>query len=693
MKKLFLLIALFTINYSLFAQLQGQEKIDSLLKELPKAKNDTNKVNLLKDLSFEYHRINPDKGLEFGYKGLELAKKLNWEIAECYSSLASNYRTKSNFQKALEYYQRCLNLVKKTQNKEKIAKSLYNIGAVYSFFSKYSKALEYFHQSLAIQEKIGNKQGIAWNKGQIGLVLYSLSEYSKSLKYHFTALNINEELNNKAEIAGNFNNIALVYEKLSDFNKALNYYFKALKINKELNRKMNVAKNLSNIALIYQRLRNPSKSLKYLKTSLSIFEELGNKMGIATIYGNIGGLYGENFNDFEKALEYQKKSLKISKEIGDHVGLAYSLGNIGTIYYLLTQDSILSKIEEKKLSITLNKRFNLENSLGYMLKAVSLFEKLNLKGELITGFKNLFTINKELGDYNKALQYHEKWATVKDSVFSKEKAKEIANLEAKRENELKDKQIKIQKLELENASNQRWGLIGGIALLLLFSLVVIKQRANSEKLLLNILPKKIATRLKKKEYPIADHINTASVLFSDIVNFTELSEELGAEKTVKVLNNIYTQIDEMVERIGLEKIKTIGDCYMAVAGVPIPTKDHCERVAQLALEIQRVFKDYKFENGRELKFRIGIDCGEVTAGVIGRKKFIYDLWGDTVNTASRMEEFSEIGKIQCTTRFRDKLVESQQSSVVSEFKFEERGDIEIKGKGMMKTYFLVNSEK
>ncbi|MBM2815064.1 MAG: adenylate/guanylate cyclase [Ignavibacteria bacterium] len=211
------------------------------------------------------------------------------------------------------------------------------------------------------------------------------------------------------------------------------------------------------------------------------------------------------------------------------------------------------------------------------------------------------------------------------------------------------------------------------------------EKNKSEKLLLNVLPESIANRLKDGETPIADHFDEASILFIDIADFTKMSAKSNPQTMVRELNKIFTIFDKISAKFGLEKIKTIGDCYMAAAGIPEPRQDHAEAIAGMALEVMNVMDGYKTDDGYDIRFRIGLDCGPIVAGVIGEQKFIYDLWGDPVNTASRMEYFGVVGRIQCTERFKDVL---HLADVGHLFTFEERGEIEIKGKGMMRTYFL-----
>jgi class 3 adenylate cyclase len=211
------------------------------------------------------------------------------------------------------------------------------------------------------------------------------------------------------------------------------------------------------------------------------------------------------------------------------------------------------------------------------------------------------------------------------------------------------------------------------------------EKEKSEQLLLNVLPDQIAERLKQGEQPIADHFDEASVVFIDIVDFTKLSAKSTPQKMVNMLNEVFTHFDKIAEKYGLEKIKTIGDCYMAAAGIPIHRTDHAEAIARMAIESMETMNGYITEDGHEIQFRVGLDCGPIVAGVIGKQKFIYDLWGDMVNTASRMETNGITGRIQCTERFKDKLGSRSEELGI---KLEERGEIEVKGKGMMKTYFI-----
>lgn len=209
------------------------------------------------------------------------------------------------------------------------------------------------------------------------------------------------------------------------------------------------------------------------------------------------------------------------------------------------------------------------------------------------------------------------------------------------------------------------------------------EQEKSEQLLLNILPESIARQLKENQGAIAEHFNEVTILFADIVGFTTLSERLKPIDMVNLLNKIFSTFDELAEQLKLEKIKTIGDAYMVAAGLPVPRADHAEAIAEMALAMQAEIQRFQAELCENLQIRTGINTGAVVAGVIGTKKFIYDLWGDAVNIASRMESSGQPGRIQVTAATCERLKDK--------YRFEKRGTIQVKGKGEMETYWLLGS--
>ena len=250
--------------------------------------------------------------------------------------------------------------------------------------------------------------------------------------------------------------------------------------------------------------------------------------------------------------------------------------------------------------------------------------------------------------------------------------------------------LAVSDLPDDFATRLVYGAVSDLALLtavLLLGEAVRGRRAlaveqdRSERLLLNVLPAPIAARLKQGEAVIADRFQEVTVLFADLVDFTRSSDHSTPERVVQVLDDLFTAFDRLAERHGLEKIKTIGDAYMAVGGLPEPRPDHAQAVAEMAMAVREETARHRDPSGQPLALSIGIDTGPVVAGVIGTTKFSYDLWGDTVNTASRMESSGVPGCIQVTERTYRRLRDG--------YRFERRGPIQIKGKGELVTWFLV----
>jgi len=211
-------------------------------------------------------------------------------------------------------------------------------------------------------------------------------------------------------------------------------------------------------------------------------------------------------------------------------------------------------------------------------------------------------------------------------------------------------------------------------------LTIDRLHRENERLLLNILPAAIAERLKNGDEPIADKFAEVTVLFADIVEFTKLAASMSPASLVELLNDLFTRFDLAASELGIEKIKTIGDAYMAVCGLPEPCDDHSKRILEMARRLMQIVREFSSERGVGLHLRIGINAGPVVAGIIGRRKFIYDLWGDTVNVASRMESHGVPGGIQVTRPVFERLRDHDA--------FEERGAIEVKGKGKVEAWLL-----
>ncbi|MBS1538438.1 MAG: hypothetical protein JST20_11905, partial [Bacteroidetes bacterium] len=267
------------------------------------------------------------------------------------------------------------------------------------------------------------------------------------------------------------------------------------------------------------------------------------------------------------------------------------------------------------------------------------------------------------------------FAQIGDGISAYEHYKLYHNLEKEVLNQSIRKQADKFDLERKQAEREK-------------QLAIERARSKAtDEILSNILPPTITDRLLKGEKKIADTHENVSVLFADIVGFTQLSSQLPAGELIDILDMIFTRFDMICKKHGLEKIKTIGDAYMAVCGAPIAVENHAERTALVAIEMLENFSsDQRISVPEDLEFRIGLHSGSVVAGIIGENKYSYDLWGDAVNTASRMESHGEPGKIHVSDEFRNMLISTSLNELP--IQFIKRGEIDIKGKGMMKTYFM-----
>ncbi len=526
-------------------------------------------------------------------------------------------------------------------------KALNLLGSGYRMLGNYSESLDFYGKSLAYHERIGAQSGVASVWGSIAVVYQNLGSYVHALEYLEKAMAIFEELGDKFNIAKVLGNIGVVHQNLKNYEKALEYYLKTLSHYQDLGLRPGIANVLGNIGTVYFSLGRYDSALEYLYKALSLFEELGEKSQVARLTGSLGSAYFE-FGDYTKALEYLLKAHGVLTELGKKDALAIVTGNIGELY-----------------ASQLFEGYNSELAEEYLLRAIRLGEELGVKHNLYSFHLSLSNVYKDNGRWIDAYTHYVKYNEIKEEVMS--------------EDAIRQAQLMEHRLKIEESERDRQ--------------VKLARFQEQEKILHNILPSQIADRMIEGEKTIADSHENVSVFFSDIVGFTKLSQRVSAEELVGMLNGIFTQFDQLARKHGLEKIKTIGDAYMAVCGAPIAVQNHAERTALFAIDVAEFMNDYQANAGDKVMIRIGLHSGSVVAGIIGENKFAYDMWGDAVNTASRMESHGEAGKIHVSEEFKQAFLleagpNGQSHMSPTSLHFQERGEMAIKGKGMMKTYFL-----
>ena len=601
-----------------------------------------------------WHQGEYASALEHLSASLTLAESLNdtEAIAKALGGTGAVYRDLTNYELSLEYFKKALALNEVLGRKQGIAFCLSSIGLIYQRLSDGPTALEYLKRALAMEEQIGDMSGVAGNLCNIGLIYCDLSDYATALEYFTKALPRAIEAGNKRFEAVIMQNIGNVYEGLGDFDSAFEYFEQALKAFQELGLKSQIALVTGNMGWSYFLRSDNLKALEYSQRALALHLELGQEADVARITSNIGSMYAKA-GEYSKAMDHYKRALAKHQELGVKVEIAYVNGFIGQLYANKDYEG-----------------YDLSLATEYLRLSVDQFEEIGNRHQLFEFQKRLAEVYKKQEQWKEFGYYFEKYHDLEKEVLSDEAIDRARLVEQQRQAERHENQLAIER----SRSQER------------------------ESILNNVLPQEITARLINGEKPIADHFDCVSVLFMDIVDFTPLASIISAQQVVHLLNAIFTAADNVIRDCGLEKIKTIGDCYMAVAGAPSAQEDHAQRAARAALKLVELMQNLEVELPEnlgdtswtnslpEIQVRIGLHCGPAVAGVVGETKFLYDLWGDAVNTASRMESYGEPGRIHVSKDFKESVENSHATT--SQFKFIERGDVEIKGKGSMRTFFL-----
>ncbi len=539
----------------------------------------------------------------------------------------------------------------------------------------YEKAMNFAKQANTIAVKIGFLKGSADSFNLTGRIYEKQGNYPKALENHFQGLQMREQIGDRQAVAGSYNNIGNCYMFRGENAKALDYYFKALKINEETGNKAWQAKNLTNIGIIYDDQKQYANALEYYSRGLKLHEQMGNKEDVANSLNNIGFTFW-NQGNYPAALEQYFASLKIKNEINDKAGIAETLNNIGNTY-----------TKQKKYA----------EALDYCNRSLALAKEIGATDDVKEASRALSEIYEEIHQPVKALEYYKSYITTRDSIVNEENTKKTVRAEMNFEFDKREALLKAEndkQLALAAAKRQRALLVStlvsiGFGLTVVFLFFIAKERRKSERLLLNILPKETASELKRKNTVTPKHYEMVTVMFTDFKAFTLVAEKMAPEAVVAELDYVFKTFDEIVSKYPIEKIKTIGDSYLCAGGLPVPNRTNPMDVVNAALEINDFARKYKEQRIDEHKpyfeVRIGIHTGPVIAGVVGDKKFAYDIWGNTVNTASRMESSGEEGKVNVSGETHQYLVAMNRHLP---FRYVFRGKIPAKNKGEIEMYFV-----
>jgi len=477
-----------------------------------------------------------------------------------------------------------------------------------------------------------------------------------------------------------FTNIGNIHADNKNNDKALEYYFMSLEIDEKLNDKNRIAQDYFNIAICYDEKGEDEKAFDFFNKSLKIYEVEEDKAGVAAVLGSFGTYYTKK-GDYNKAIENYFKALALKEEIGDKHGIALAYHDIGNLY-----------IKQKRFPEAKKK----------LLLSLDISKEIESKPFILKAYRSLSTCDSIQGNFKSAYEFHHLYSVIKDSIYNQESNKAMTEMSTKYETEKKEQQIKLLNKDKEiqaaiaAAENRRNKIIifsiSSILLLVFgFALfanrqknIIKKEKKRSDELLLNILPYETAEELKLNGHAEPRQFDMVTVLFTDFKGFTQIAENMSAKELVGELDFVFKKFDEIIAKYPIEKIKTIGDAYMCAGGLPTPNTTNSIDVTRAAVEIQQFIQSYNVKQtsaGKPVfEIRIGIHTGPIVAGIVGIKKFSYDIWGDTVNTASRMESSGEAGKINVSG--------STYQLIKEHFKCEFRGKISAKNKGEIDMYFV-----
>jgi adenylate cyclase len=678
------------ILHSSFVISSAQQNLDSLyLVWQDQTQGDSFRAKAYKDYIWKgFLFSDPDSAFILADELIAFGMKMNYPKGQAIglNIKGVSKHLKGDYPKALDYYSQSLKINKQLDDQKGIASSLINIGSIYSNQGDNPKALDYYSQSLKIFKQLDDQKGIANSINNIGNIYFDQGDYSKALDYFSQSLKIFKQLGDQKGIAMSLGNIGLIYSNQGDYSKALDYYSQSLKINEQLGDQKGIASSLNNIGSIYSKQGDYPQALDHYSQSLKIKEQLGDQRGIAYSLNNFGSIYSKQ-GDYPKALDYYSQSLKIFKQLGDQRGIALSLNNIGGIY---------------------SKQGDYPKALDKCQKGYELALSIGVLDQQKNACKCLYDTYKAMGKGNEALVYLEKMNVISDSLDAEETTKKLQQMEFTKQvfaDSIKQEEEKrlVQEAHQEEVAkkNKTRNIAIGSGLLAILLAggfysrwryvkkakdTISKEKDRSENLLLNILPAEIAAELKANGKAEARDFDQISILFTDFKEFTQLSEQLSAQELVGEINHCFEGFDGICTRYGVEKIKTIGDSYMAAGGLPVPKAESTKNTVLAALEMADFIIKRKQEReavGKvPFEMRAGIHTGNVVAGIVGVKKFQYDIWGDTVNTASRMESHGEIGKVNISQSTFELIKDDSQ------FTFEHRGKVEAKGKGEIEMYFV-----
>ena len=720
---------LFTLMFSATVLAQNSE-VDSMLNLLTEEKGDSLRIaELYNEIGWELKVDEPDRAKEYLLKSIAIAERNDFKkeagdaynylgvledirenldlaatywaqsleirtrlddkngMARIYNNLGINSRQKDDYTKAISYYRQAELLYEELNNPLKSGNLAYNIANTYEESGHYSQAIEYIYKYLNNLDQRKTEDGIEEDELDelkasevdalilLGNIKYSLRRFTEAKRTFTQALELNLSLGNDYTAASIYNDLGNVYSEFSwEYKRdslpetaiayqdsAILYYERSLQINEREeewdmvnNLKFNMATCARDKSFILKELGDLTEAKELIRSSEEELERLASIWRKSDNAKNITMVESALFDAYLSLGKYPK-----------------ALKSLNTFYDYANKND-----NEKYILIALD------------------------------GYSKYY---KAMGQYQRALDYSEEYNLYRfDRIDAKRvqdnEKREALYLDQKniREIERQKKDLQVKEAEIELSKYQLRTSYAATGLFIVLSVIFVflflrfkKLHGQIQQLLLNILPPSVVKRIQKDASDdCAQNFSNATILFSDFAGFTEISAKIPPEELLGYLNKFFTAFDEIIDEEGIERIKTIGDAYMCVAGVPDEYEDHAERMLRAAFKMREAVKRFNEEHRElgipEFRIRIGINSGPISGGIVGVKKYAYDVWGDAVNVASRMESNAKIGSINISDdTYKLVIEELDQLKDIYNFDIEERNNVNVKGKGEMDMYTFV----
>lgn len=659
------------------AQKVGQEKVDSLLNELTKTTDDTSRINLLVAVAFNCIYSNHEQGMTSATQALRLSEKIGYAkgIAGARTAMGRIQWRQGNYEEALKNHNDALGIYQNRNDKKQTATLLMYIGQDYADDGKYAQAQEHWTLALHLYQALNDLTNVARVHILFGWLYENQGNTAAAVTSNFTALKIYEELGDKSDVAVATSAIASDYMTLGNYQQAITYYRQALQAHIETGNRIQLPGTYVQIGQVYLKMNDYASALRAMDTALHISIEITDTVSLAESHDAFGQVYMQQRNFF-KALASLQHASTLYEKVGYKQQLSKTLGGIGVCYTRLRQ---------------------FEEAVPFFDRQLDLARDLDNPALVIEYYRGMYLLDSATGDMKNAYLNLKRYIAGRDSLSDAASVNNIVQMQLSYEQEKKEVAVKAEQEKKDIREGFiRNSFLAGLGGSLIFLTVVYRQRnklakqkKRSDELLLNILPQETAEELKTNGTAAAKSFNAVTVMFTDFKDFTRLSEQMTAHELVSEINFLFSEFDKIISKYNIEKIKTIGDGYMCAGGLPAANESNAVDVVTAALEIQdfmsHLKEKRKLQGEHSFDIRIGIHTGPVIAGIVGIKKFAYDIWGDTVNVASRMESAGEEGKVNISG--------STYELVQEKFNCTYRGKIMAKNKGEIDMYFVEPREK